>query len=72
MANGVQAQALHVNGTSPHTDAQNYTYLMTCNPCFKIQYFKEVIKDILHCVSDNAEAAYGLLQFSEFILEGGY
>jgi hypothetical protein len=44
---------------------------MTCNPCLRVHDFKEVIKDILHCVSDNPEAAYGLLQFFEVNLAGG-
>ena len=70
MANGVQAQAMHINGLSLHTN-QQYTYLMTCNPCLRVHDFKEVIKDILHCINDNPEAAYGLLQSSEVNLAGG-
>jgi hypothetical protein len=70
MGNGVHAQSLHVNGISPHTE-QHHTNLMTCIPCLKCQYFKQVNKDILHCVSDNPEATYGQLQFSEVNLAGG-
>ena len=65
MANGVQAQALHINGLSPHTD-QRSIYLMPCDPCIK-----EIIKDILYCVSDSPIAAYDLLQFFEVNLAGG-
>ena len=32
LANGVQAQALHINGLTPHCD-QTHIYLMTCNSC---------------------------------------
>jgi len=70
MANGVQAQALHINGLSPHTD-QRYTYLMTCSPCIRVHDIKEIIKDILQCVSDNPNATYDLLEFSEVNLAGG-
>jgi hypothetical protein len=69
MANGVHAQALNINGLSPHTD-QRYTYLMTWNPCIRVHDIKEIIKDILHCVSGNPIAAYDLLQFSEVKLAG--
>ena len=57
MANGVQAQALHINGLNPHTE-QHFTYLMTCNPCIRVHDIKEIIKDILHVVSDNPIASY--------------
>jgi hypothetical protein len=70
MANGVRAHALHINGLSPHT-YQQYTYLMTCNPCLRVHDFYEVIKDILQLVSDNPEAASGMLPFSEVNLAGG-
>jgi hypothetical protein len=70
MANGVQAQALHINGMSPHT-AQQYTYIMTCNPCSRVHDIKEIVKDILYCVSNHPTEAYDQLQFTEVNLAGG-
>ncbi len=70
MASGVQAQALHINGLSPHT-YQQYMYLMTCNPCIRVHDIKGIIKDNLFCVSDNFIAAYDALRFSEVNLAGG-
>ena len=70
MANGVQAHALHINGTSPYTD-QQCTYLMTYSLCFRVHDIKGIIKYILFCVSDNPVAAYDALQFSKVNLAGG-
>jgi hypothetical protein len=70
MSNGVQAQALHVNGLTPHTD-QQYTYIMTCNPCARAPDIKEIIKDILHFVSDHPVASYDNIQFTEVNIAGG-
>ncbi len=64
VSNGIQAQALHINGLTPHTN-QHFTYLVTCNPCIRVHDIKEIIKDILHFVSDNPDASYDRLLFSE-------
>ena len=70
MSNGVQAQALHVNGLIPHTD-QQYTYIMTCNPCARVHDIKEIIKDIPHFVSDHPGTSYDNIQFTEVNIAGG-
>ena len=52
---------------------KKYTYPMTCNPCIKVQDCKGNIQDVLHCVGDEPEVAYGMLQFSEVnIAEGDW
>ncbi len=70
MSNGVQAQALHVNGLTPHT-YQHYTYIMTCNSCARVHDIKEIIKDILHFVSDHPGTSYDSIQFTEVNIAGG-
>ncbi len=72
ISNGVQAQALHVNGLTPHTD-QHYTYIMTCNPCARVHDIinEIIVKDILHFVSEHPGTSYDNIQFTEVNIAGG-
>jgi hypothetical protein len=70
LANGVQAQALHINGLTPHCD-QTYSYIMTCNPCAGVADLKAICKDILKAVGPNSTNSYAALYFTEVDTEGG-
>jgi hypothetical protein len=61
--NGVPAQALHVNGLTPHVH-QEHAFLLTCNPCAGVADLKQICKDILRCVCTNPNDAYDILQFT--------
>ncbi len=63
LANGVRAQALYINGLTPHCD-QNHSYLMTCNPCACVADLKAICKDILKVVGPNSTNAYAALNFT--------
>ena len=70
LSNGVPAQALHVNGLTPHV-VQEHAFLMTCNPCAGVADLKLVCKDILRCISTHYITDYSDLQFTEVDTEGG-
>jgi len=63
LSNGVPAQALHVNGLTPHV-VQEPAFLMTLNPCAGVADLKLVCKDILRCVSPHYITDYNDLQFT--------
>jgi hypothetical protein len=44
---------------------------MTCNPCARVHDIKEIIKDILHFVSDHPATSYDNIQFTEVNIAGG-
>lgn len=70
LANGVQAQALHINGLTPHC-GQTHTYLMNFNPCAVVVDLKALCKDILMAVGPSSTTAYNALNFAKVDTEGG-
>jgi hypothetical protein len=69
-ANGVQAQALHINGLTQHCD-QTHNYSMNCNPCAWVANLKAISKDKLKVVGPKSTTAYSALNFTEVDTGGG-
>ena len=70
LANGVQAQTLHINGLTPHCD-QIHNYLVTCNPSAGVADLKTICKDILKAVGPNSTNSHAALSFTEVDTEVG-